>query len=533
MSGDFSRRDFLRGSLGTAGFASFTAGSASAIRTQSNTLRIESDGGGHAAYEFTVSGSLQQNDSGDTVRGNRAYGHVGPKRGVDEFSYSGRLTGFVLAGPATAYRNGNRVNPGGVPHPAGAVSGADFPSRQGANTIRIESEGGGIAVYEFAVTSSLSQVDSGDRVRGNRGYGHVGPKRGADEFRYAGNVSVFRLAGPATVFHNGNEVRPGGQSGGGNQGGGNQGGNNQNDQNGGGQRDHELCINAPNDQLYPYQFAVGGRIEKLDAAEMANIDPDVVTVDAEDDIDHCSVNGFNRGAWDCYAFTGDLRAFSVPEQWLNKYNVRFDGRPVSAGDLLTDTNPSEVACGGGDRPDCDPVRNDVMLVLDRSDSMTNQSGKFNQAKTGAINLVGLLARNDRVGLVSFASGVSFDSGLTGNFGRIRSLVRGLGAGGNTNLGGGVSRALDELRTNGRQNSNKIMVVLADGEHNAGSSNPIRVARDAKSTGVRVMTIGIPQLTDRSQLRQMASSPVSNNFVEAENVEEINDAFDAIAQQICQ
>lgn len=524
MSGDFSRRDFLRGSLGTAGFASFTTHSVSAVRAQSNTIQVESKGGGHAAYEFTVSGSLRQEDSGDVVRGNRAYGHVGPKRGTDTFSYSGQLTGFVLAGPATAYRNGSQLNVSGIAHPSGAVSGSDFPSAQGTNTIRIESDGGGIATYELVVTDSLRQVDSGDQVRGARGYGHVGPKRGTDEFRYTGSVSAFRLAGPATVYHNGSKVRPGGGGGGGNRGGG---------QNGSGRAEHELCINAPNDRLYPYQFAVGGRIEKLDAAEMASIDSNVVTVDAEDDIDHCSVNGFNRGEWNCYAFTGDLRAFSVPEQWMDKYNVRFDGRPVSARDLFTDKNPSEVPCGGGDRPDCDPVRNDVMLVLDRSSSMTEQSGKFNQAKTGAINLIGLLAQNDRVGLVSFASSVSLDSGLTGNFGRVRSLARGLDARGDTNLGGGVARALNELRTNGRQNSNKIMVVLADGEHNTGSTNPVSVARNAKSANVRVMTIGIPQLTDRSQLRRMASDPVSDNFVEAETVEEVNDAFDTIAQQICQ
>ncbi|WP_170977300.1 vWA domain-containing protein [Halorussus salinisoli] len=532
MSGDFSRRAFLRGGLGTAGFAAFATGSASAVRKQSNTLRVESDGGGHAAYEFTVSGSVRQEDSGDVVRGNRAYGHVGPKRGSDTFSYSGQLTGFVLAGPATTYRNGSRLNAGGVPHPSGSVAGSDFPSVQGTNTIRIESEGGGIAVYEFGVTGSLSQVDSGDQVRGNRGYGHVGPKRGTDEFRYTGNVSAFSLAGPATVLHNGSEVRPSGQpgSGGGNQGGGNQGGGGQN---GGTRPDHELCIHAPNDRLYPYQFAVGGSIDKLDASKMASIDSNVVTSDAEDDVDDCSVNGFTRGAWDCYAFTGDLRAFSVPEQWMGKYEIRFDGSPVGARQLFTSKDPSEVSCGGGGRPDCDPIRNDVMLVLDRSNSMTDQAGKFNQAKTGAINLIDLLARNDRVGLVSFATGVRLDSSLTGNFGRVQSLVRGLDASGDTNLGGGVARARTELTSNGRQNANKIMVVLADGEHNTGSHGPIPAANDAKSANVRVMTIGIPRLRDRSQLQRMASSPRGSNFVKADSVKEINDAFDTIAQEICQ
>ncbi|WP_132058844.1 hypothetical protein [Halorussus amylolyticus] len=208
MGDERSRRSVLRGGVAALGLATLSGRSVAATTDLSNSLRIESEGGGVAAYEFTVSGSIRQDDTGDQVSGNRAYGHVGPDRGTDSFSYSGEITGLVLTGPATAYRDGFRLYPGLYPAPDDCVTAAHFPHGGGTKRLRIESDGGGFAAYEFAASESLRQVDSGDHVSGTHAYGHVGPKRGTDEFEYAGNVTRFRLAGPATVSVDGAEVTP-------------------------------------------------------------------------------------------------------------------------------------------------------------------------------------------------------------------------------------------------------------------------------------------------------------------------------------
>ncbi|WP_115865483.1 hypothetical protein [Halorussus litoreus] len=178
----------------------------------SNELRIESDGGGMAAYEFTVTGDLEQVDDDDEVDGSRAWGHVGPERGTDTFRYSGDLDGIVLAGPATAFRNDSRIQLGGFPHPEGSLTSANFDATSGsdsdANVLRIESDGGGVAAYEFAVTGDVSQRDDDDQVGGNWAWGHVGPDRGTDEFEFTGEIGRFALAGPASVFLNGSAVTP-------------------------------------------------------------------------------------------------------------------------------------------------------------------------------------------------------------------------------------------------------------------------------------------------------------------------------------
>lgn len=205
MGGEHSRRRFLS-AAGAVGITPLVARGSTALDGRKKTLVIESNGGGPAAYEFTVNGSLVQEDSGDEVAGRRAYGHVGPKRGTDTFAYTGKITGFVLAGPATAYRDDNRIQPSHFPHPEGSLTCGDFAPVSGTNVLRIESDGGGIAAYEFEVTGSLAQRDSGDEVTDRRAYGHVGPTRGADEFEFSGDVLRFDLAGPASVFLNGSKV---------------------------------------------------------------------------------------------------------------------------------------------------------------------------------------------------------------------------------------------------------------------------------------------------------------------------------------
>lgn len=208
MGNENSRRRFLARGVAAAGVAPFVSHPVSSYLAPSKTLSIESDGGGFAAYEFTVSGDLQQEDSGDRVGGSRAAGNVGPERGTDTFRYSGDITGLVLAGPATLSRDGERVEPSSFPRPTESLASDDFDAESGTDRLRVESDGGGVAVYEFTASGPVRQRDGGDHADGSRAVGHVGPDRGADEFAVEGEMTTFALAGPATVSLNGNEVTP-------------------------------------------------------------------------------------------------------------------------------------------------------------------------------------------------------------------------------------------------------------------------------------------------------------------------------------
>jgi hypothetical protein len=209
MGDKYTRRRLLQAGVAATGVASVLGNTGAATRNLSNTIDIVSDGVGVAAYEFAVSGNLRQDDRDDHVEGNRAYGHVGPDRGTDTFSYSGDITGFCLAGPATVYRNGSRTIPAFYPNPDSTLAAKYFPTGSDTSVLRIESDGGGIAAYEFAVNGSVSQIDRDDHVIGRHAYGHVGPDRGADEFEITGDVTRFSLAGPVTVSLDETVVSPG------------------------------------------------------------------------------------------------------------------------------------------------------------------------------------------------------------------------------------------------------------------------------------------------------------------------------------
>ncbi|WP_137286288.1 hypothetical protein [Halorussus salinisoli] len=161
-------------------------------------VRIESEGGGVARYEFSASESVRQVDEGDEVDATRASGRVGPERGEDLFYFEGDLTELTVDGPASVWVDGEEVDPANYP-------GNDAPRR---NTIEIVSQGGGVARYEFSVNGSVRQRDSGDDVSGNVVSGHVGPDRGTDTFGYTGEITSFSLSGPASVYRNGERVDP-------------------------------------------------------------------------------------------------------------------------------------------------------------------------------------------------------------------------------------------------------------------------------------------------------------------------------------
>ena len=89
---------------------------------------------------------------------------------------------------------------------------------------------------------------------------------------------------------------------------------------------------------------------------------------------------------------------------------------------------------------------DVILVTDLSGSM---GGDLGDAKTAAKTFVDQLSGQDKVGLVSFTSTATLDRHLTSDFDDVKNVIDGYSAGGGTNMGDGLTEAIDELETNSR------------------------------------------------------------------------------------
>ena len=179
---------------------------------------------------------------------------------------------------------------------------------------------------------------------------------------------------------------------------------------------------------------------------------------------------------------------------------------------------------------------DVVLVLDRSGSM---SGSIGDLKDAAKELVGQLGATANVGLVSYADDDTLDQELTTNHGDVETAIDGLSAGGSTNIEGGVITAQNELETgtNARSSARKIMVVMSDGNANVdddqsadANDDPTEEAQDAKDAGTELFTVGFGSF-DTSTLEAMASDPVNAHFFPAADEQELIDAFGQIGQTI--
>ena len=137
---------------------------------------------------------------------------------------------------------------------------------------------------------------------------------------------------------------------------------------------------------------------------------------------------------------------------------------------------------------------DILLVLDISESMRAEDVEgANRIQTAKLVIKDFLAHreNDRIGLVVFA-GESFTlCPLTLDYPVLVELLSDVKLGqleDGTAIGDALATATHRLRVS--QSKTKIVILLTDGENNAGSITPETAASLAKSFGIKVYTIGM-------------------------------------------
>lgn len=137
---------------------------------------------------------------------------------------------------------------------------------------------------------------------------------------------------------------------------------------------------------------------------------------------------------------------------------------------------------------------DILLVLDISESMRAEDFEgVNRIQTAKLVINDFLAHreNDRIGLVVFA-GESFTlCPLTLDYPVLAELLSDVKLGqleDGTAIGDALATATHRLRVS--QSKTKIVILLTDGENNAGNIDPGTAASFAQSFGIKVYTIGM-------------------------------------------
>lgn len=136
---------------------------------------------------------------------------------------------------------------------------------------------------------------------------------------------------------------------------------------------------------------------------------------------------------------------------------------------------------------------DIVLSMDISPSMLSKDfdpDRLSVAKRVAGEFVAKRP-HDRLGLVAFSAEAFTQCPLTTDRRVVQTFINELAVGrleDGTAIGMGLATAVNRLKDS--PSRSKIVVLLTDGESNAGYISPLNAAEIAKTLGVRVYTVGI-------------------------------------------
>ena len=137
---------------------------------------------------------------------------------------------------------------------------------------------------------------------------------------------------------------------------------------------------------------------------------------------------------------------------------------------------------------------DIIISLDLSGSMLAEDFKPENrlavAKQEAANFI-RGRENDRIGLVVFAREAFTQCPLTLDYDILTSLLNEVQIGmipDGTAIGMGLATAVNRLRESDAKS--RVVILITDGENNAGKIDPVTAAGLAQSFGIKVYTIGV-------------------------------------------
>jgi len=136
---------------------------------------------------------------------------------------------------------------------------------------------------------------------------------------------------------------------------------------------------------------------------------------------------------------------------------------------------------------------DIVLGLDISGSMLAQDLKPDRLEAAKMVSQDFFTGrpNDRIGLVVFAGEAFTQCPLTTDHVIIEEMLDDIKSGiiqDGTAIGDGLATAINRLKES--QAISKVIILLTDGQNNAGSIAPLSAAEIAKIYGIRIYTIGV-------------------------------------------
>lgn len=184
----------------------------------------------------------------------------------------------------------------------------------------------------------------------------------------------------------------------------------------------------------------------------------------------------------------------------------------------------------------------LALVIDRSGSMGGD--KIAKAREAALELVRRLGPDDIISLIAYDSRVDVlvSAQRVRHADGLEDAIRGLEAGGNTALHGGVVRGAAEVRRH-LEDPRYVhrVILLSDGQANVGPSSPDELGRLGASLmkeGIAVTTVGLGLGFNEDLMTRLAERSDGNTyFVENSSdlprifAAELGDVLNVVAQRV--
>lgn len=141
---------------------------------------------------------------------------------------------------------------------------------------------------------------------------------------------------------------------------------------------------------------------------------------------------------------------------------------------------------------------DIVVAIDLSGSMAAEDFEINHERVSRLAIAKEVLEkfvakrpSDRIGLVAFAGRAYVAAPLTLDHDFLLQNLQRLNLGtieDGTAIGSGLSAALNRLRE--LKSKSKIVILMTDGQNNAGKVPPLTAAEAAQTLGVKVYTIGV-------------------------------------------
>ena len=156
------------------------------------------------------------------------------------------------------------------------------------------------------------------------------------------------------------------------------------------------------------------------------------------------------------------------------------------------------------------VDRDVVLVLDRSGSMTSRTPGGNRwqdlkkAVQAFLDTLKTTPQDEQVGVVTYSSNSTLDEGMKLNYGQLMKTINGKPVTGMTAIGMGLKDGIRGVTAAGiaRPIAAKTIVLMTDGIHNTGVY-PDVIAADARAQNITVHTITFSSGADQTLMKRVA------------------------------